>query len=135
MMRRTPVVVEAVQCDLASALLPRLQHSVTWLLFNPPYVPTPDDEVGRGTGIEAAWAGGVDGRRVIDRFLPQMAQLLERPATTTIGGGAPPTTSTANLRGGVPCDGRRQPTGRTGGSTERGMGTAHATALSTKDQE
>jgi len=86
----TDFVVEAVQCDLASALLPRLQHAVTWLLFNPPYVPTPDDEVG-SMGIEAAWAGGVDGRRVIDRFLPQMAQLLERPPR----GGGPPTANLA----------------------------------------
>ena len=70
--------IEAVRCDLASAFLPRLQQSVTVLLFNPPYVPTPDDEVG-STGIEAAWAGGEDGRRVIDRSFGQIAKLLEKP--------------------------------------------------------
>ncbi|CAB9508568.1 N-6 adenine-specific DNA methyltransferase 1 [Seminavis robusta] len=69
---------EAVQCDLVSALLPRLAQSVDALIFNPPYVPTPDDEVG-STGIEASWAGGEKGRRVVDRAIPKMAQILARP--------------------------------------------------------
>jgi release factor glutamine methyltransferase len=69
---------EAVRCDLASSFLPRLKGSVSILLFNPPYVPTSDDEVGK-TGIEAAWAGGVDGRRVVDRAIEPISQLLERP--------------------------------------------------------
>lgn len=70
--------LEAVRCDLASALLPRLENRVSFLIFNPPYVPTPDEEVG-GSDIEAAWAGGVDGRRVIDRAIPQIARVLRRP--------------------------------------------------------
>ena len=70
--------LEAVRCDLASAFLPRLQGGTSILLFNPPYVPTPDEEVG-SSGIEASWAGGKDGRRVIDRALDAIPQLLERP--------------------------------------------------------
>ena len=38
------------------------------IIFNPPYVPTPTDEVG-GEGIEASWAGGENGRQIIDEFL------------------------------------------------------------------
>jgi release factor glutamine methyltransferase len=71
--------LEAIQCDLAVALLPRLAGQVDVILFNPPYVPTPDIEVG-GSGIEAAWAGGVYGRRVVDRAVEQIAQLLRRPS-------------------------------------------------------
>jgi release factor glutamine methyltransferase len=50
----------------------------TFLIFNPPYVPTPNDEVG-SNGIEASWAGGLHGRVVIDRAIPQMAELLSKP--------------------------------------------------------
>lgn len=74
--RALPHFFESIRCDLASALLPRFAGMVSMLLFNPPYVPTSDDEVGT-TGIEAAWAGGKDGRRVIDRAIQPIAQLLE----------------------------------------------------------
>ena len=69
---------QAVQCDLASQLLDRLEGKVDVLIFNPPYVPTPDDEVG-SSGIEASWAGGTNGRVVLDRALPQIARLLAFP--------------------------------------------------------
>jgi release factor glutamine methyltransferase len=71
--------VECIQCDLASPLLPQLQGKVSFLLFNPPYVPTPPEEVSMASAenwLPAAWAGGTDGRQVLDRALPQMAALL-----------------------------------------------------------
>lgn len=58
--------VNAIECDLASDLLPRMDASIDCILFNPPYVPTPIDEVGT-KGIEASWAGGPNGRIVLDR--------------------------------------------------------------------
>jgi methylase of polypeptide subunit release factors len=65
------VPIEVVRSSLLGGLEDRLRGRVDVLLFNPPYVPTPDEEV-RGCGIEAAWAGGEDGRRVIDVFLPKI---------------------------------------------------------------
>mmetsp|Transcript_22040 Transcript_22040/g.46492 ORF Transcript_22040/g.46492 Transcript_22040/m.46492 type:complete len:300 (+) Transcript_22040:67-966(+) len=69
---------QAFQCDLASDILEQLQNKVDILIFNPPYVPTPNEEVG-SDGIEASWAGGENGRVVLDRALPQIAQLLAHP--------------------------------------------------------
>ncbi len=61
--------------DLFTSLMPRLKNNIDVILFNPPYVVTPSDEIG-GQSIEAAWAGGIDGREVIDRFLPHVSSLL-----------------------------------------------------------
>ena len=59
-------MVNTVVSDLGSNFRDNI---VDILIFNPPYVPTPSEEIG-GSGIEASWAGGIDGREVIDRFLP-----------------------------------------------------------------
>ena len=67
--------VDVIQADLLSPLLAHVQRKVDLLLFNPPYVVTPDDEVYKG-GIATAWAGGRDGRVVIDRLLAQLDDIL-----------------------------------------------------------
>ncbi|XP_013883167.1 methyltransferase N6AMT1 isoform X1 [Austrofundulus limnaeus] len=69
------VSLQPVLTDLVECFLPRLCGKVDVLLFNPPYVVTPSEEVS-SRGIEAAWAGGERGREVTDRFLPSVAQLL-----------------------------------------------------------
>ena len=65
--QRNGVVVQPVQMDLLSALRPGM---VDVLVFNPPYVPTSDDELQHAlehADISAAWAGGPRGRVVVDR--------------------------------------------------------------------
>jgi methylase of polypeptide subunit release factors len=71
--------LEAIRSDLLTALLPTLEGKLDVIIFNPPYVPTEDDEVAMD-GIEASYAGGERGRRVIDRFMPMMhVRLQDRP--------------------------------------------------------
>ncbi|XP_070642159.1 methyltransferase N6AMT1 isoform X7 [Bos indicus] len=73
--RCNKVHIQPIITDLVKGLLPRLKESVDLLVFNPPYVVTPPEEVG-SRGIQAAWAGGRNGREVIDRFLPLAPDLL-----------------------------------------------------------
>ncbi|GAX85742.1 hypothetical protein CEUSTIGMA_g13157.t1 [Chlamydomonas eustigma] len=67
--------VDVITSDLLAPLLPRVCGMIDVLIFNPPYVPTPDHEV-RNKGISQAWAGGERGRVVIDRLLSQLPDLL-----------------------------------------------------------
>ncbi|XP_065432788.1 methyltransferase N6AMT1 isoform X2 [Chrysemys picta bellii] len=69
------VHIHPVITDLVTGLLPRLSGKVDLLLFNPPYVVTPSEEV-ESHGIEAAWAGGKNGREVMDRLFPLVPDLL-----------------------------------------------------------
>lgn len=69
------VHAEILYTDIASGLEKRLAGMMDVIVVNPPYVPTPEDEVG-GAGITASWAGGENGRQVIDRILPVVDQLL-----------------------------------------------------------
>ncbi|XP_062866712.1 methyltransferase N6AMT1 [Trichomycterus rosablanca] len=73
--RRNDLHLQPLVTDLTSCLLPRLKGTVDVLLFNPPYVVTPPEEVG-SRGIEASWAGGERGREVMDRFFPMVPELL-----------------------------------------------------------
>lgn len=69
------VHAEVITTNIASGLEKRLAGLVDVIVVNPPYVPTPEDEVGR-EGIASAWAGGENGRAVIDKILPVADNLL-----------------------------------------------------------
>eukprot|EP01039_Chlorochromonas_danica_P011742 gene11742-13192_t len=72
---RNHVTVQLTQTDLVQELEGRLGGQIDVMIFNPPYVPTPSEEI-EGNGIEVSWAGGIDGREVIDRFLPKIPVML-----------------------------------------------------------
>ncbi|TPP55844.1 N-6 adenine-specific dna methyltransferase 1 [Fasciola gigantica] len=75
--RETSAVLDQMQCSLVGPLLPRLRSHVDLILFNPPYVPTTQEEhQTAGFGVTATWSGGLHGREVIDAFLPQAVELL-----------------------------------------------------------
>ncbi|KAG0246916.1 HemK methyltransferase member 2 [Mortierella sp. GBA43] len=66
---------DVIETHFADGLLPRLEQQIDLLYFNPPYVLTPSEEVGSHS-VVASWAGGIDGREVIDKFLPLVKNLL-----------------------------------------------------------
>nr|XP_020645284.1 hemK methyltransferase family member 2 [Pogona vitticeps] len=72
---RNKVDIQPIITDLVTGLLPRLHGKVDLLVFNPPYVVTPSVEV-KNHGIQAAWAGGKNGREVMDRLFPLVPDLL-----------------------------------------------------------
>lgn len=71
---KNQVSIEAICTDLVKNM-DQLEGKVDVLLFNPPYVVTPPDEVGV-TGLMSAWAGGLKGREVMDRIFPCVPRLL-----------------------------------------------------------
>lgn len=71
------VRLEVINCDLVVPLLPRFQNQVDVLVFNPPYVPTVEEELCTDTSLIAlSWAGGCRGRSVMDRLFPLVPQIM-----------------------------------------------------------
>lgn len=73
--RRNHAKVEFHLGSFLDMIQPSIDAKIDVLVFNPPYVVTPSEEVG-GEGVMAAWAGGVDGREVIDQFMPRARRYL-----------------------------------------------------------
>ncbi|KAI7834515.1 S-adenosyl-L-methionine-dependent methyltransferase [Kickxella alabastrina] len=66
---------EQCRTRFVQSMSDRLAGGVDVLLFNPPYVVTPSEEI--DVSAEAsAWAGGVDGREVLNFLLPMVPRLL-----------------------------------------------------------
>lgn len=73
--------VHVINMDLVSAFQ---TQTVDVLVFNPPYVVTPDEEITADTADEQefndriikSWAGGTDGRLIMDRVFNQLDSIL-----------------------------------------------------------
>jgi release factor glutamine methyltransferase len=67
---KTPL--DPLIASLASPFMERLKHSVDILLFNPTSFSEASaaQDLSDGVGIASAWAGGMDGMEVTNRFLP-----------------------------------------------------------------
>ncbi|VDM36253.1 unnamed protein product, partial [Hydatigera taeniaeformis] len=58
-------LMDAVCCDLLTSIRSSPQGIADIVLFNPPYVPTGEDELmDAKSTISSAWAGGVNGRQL-----------------------------------------------------------------------
>ncbi|XP_020617802.1 hemK methyltransferase family member 2-like isoform X3 [Orbicella faveolata] len=73
--KQNGVNVSCVVTDLVECIVPHILGKVDVLIFNPPYVVTESEEVG-SHNIEASWAGGKQGREVMDRLFPLVSSLL-----------------------------------------------------------
>lgn len=66
--------LDVIQMDLVTAL--RMLNQFDVVIFNPPYVPTETSEIGDSNLITRAWAGGNNGREVMDQLFPSIPKLL-----------------------------------------------------------
>jgi release factor glutamine methyltransferase len=69
------VHADVIATDIVSGLEKRLAGMVDVVVVNPPYVPTPEEEI-ECKVIASSWAGGLNGRQVIDRILPAVREML-----------------------------------------------------------
>ncbi|KAJ2843893.1 HemK methyltransferase member 2 [Coemansia erecta] len=66
---------DQIRTRFVQAMDARLCGKIDVLLFNPPYVVTPTEEIDATTAA-SAWAGGRHGREVLDILLPNVANML-----------------------------------------------------------
>lgn len=68
------VEVDVVQMDLLNCI--RSDSVFDIVIFNPPYVVTSDDEISNEQILFKAWAGGTNGRKVMERVFPKIPDIL-----------------------------------------------------------
>ncbi|PWN32864.1 S-adenosyl-L-methionine-dependent methyltransferase [Meira miltonrushii] len=71
--------LSVIRMNALDGLMQRCKGKIDVLLFNPPYVPTFEEEEQMAqmkASIEGSWAGGSLGRRLLDELLPQLPHLL-----------------------------------------------------------
>eukprot|EP00802_Teleaulax_amphioxeia_P022575 Tamp_23039.p1 GENE.Tamp_23039~~Tamp_23039.p1 ORF type:complete len:229 (+),score=36.84 Tamp_23039:250-936(+) len=67
------LAIDLVRANLCQPF--RLKNRVDVMLFNPPYVPTPTEEI-TSSWIARSWAGGEKGREVTDLLLDNLEKYL-----------------------------------------------------------
>ncbi len=72
-LNRVKKKIDFVQSSLFTAINPKVTFDL--ILFNAPYLPSDEGEA--ASWIERAWAGGANGREVVDRFISEVPHYLE----------------------------------------------------------
>ncbi|XP_029047407.1 methyltransferase N6AMT1 [Osmia bicornis bicornis] len=73
------VEIDAIQMDLLSCI--RSNRAFDIVLFNPPYVVTRDEEISNSKLVYRTWAGGSNGRKVMERVFPRIPDILSDVGT------------------------------------------------------
>lgn len=71
--------IDVLQMDLLSCMRSGCIFDV--VVFNPPYVVTSDQEVLDKRLLFKSWAGGLNGRKVMDRVFPKIPDILSETGT------------------------------------------------------
>ncbi|GJE85900.1 S-adenosyl-L-methionine-dependent methyltransferase [Phanerochaete sordida] len=77
--RQNKRTIDPIVASLAGPLRTRLHRNIDLLIFNPPYVPTHDEEAysAQSTAdLAGAWAGGASGMQITDVLLNDLDNLL-----------------------------------------------------------
>lgn len=67
--------VHVILTSLVDDLKKNLKHRVDLLVTNPPFEPSPWEDVGK-QGAICAWSAGPNGRAIIDRILVELPELM-----------------------------------------------------------
>lgn len=83
--RATASINNALVCPIHTSFCDglRLTDSVHILMFNPPYVVTSSDELHDAKGVALSWAGGVNGREVIDKLIDSGTVQVKKSLTNS----------------------------------------------------
>lgn len=73
------VDIDVIQMDLLSCV--RSNYVFDIVVFNPPYVVTSNEEVLDGRLLFKTWAGGTNGRKVMERVFPMIPAILSDTGT------------------------------------------------------
>lgn len=80
--KRNRKTLSPVMTNVLDSLRSRCREKIDLLLFNPPYVPTTDEEEKQAqslASIQGSWAGGAYGTKLIETILPEIPVSAQHP--------------------------------------------------------